>query len=69
VPNLPAIIHSIPYKGLTRTQLTRRRRSLWGLDVVEFPQCVWKVTVLNLEQMQNGKFMMDIISALMQQSL
>jgi hypothetical protein len=41
--------------------------SLWGLDVVEFPQCVWTVTVLNLEQMQNGKFMTDIISALMQQ--
>jgi hypothetical protein len=41
--------------------------SLWGLDVVEFPQCVWTVTVLNLEQIQNGKFMMDIISALMQQ--
>jgi len=28
---------------------------------------VWTVTVENLEQMQNGKFMMDIISALMQQ--
>jgi hypothetical protein len=42
--------------------------SLWGLDVVEFPPCVWTVTVLNREQMQNGKFMMDIISALMQQS-
>jgi hypothetical protein len=41
--------------------------SLWGLDVVELPQCVWTVTVLNREQMQNGKFMMDIISALMQQ--
>jgi hypothetical protein len=41
--------------------------SLWGLDVVEFPQCVWTVTFLNLEQMQNGKFLMNIISALMQQ--
>jgi len=41
--------------------------SLWRLDVVEFPPCVWTVSVENLEQMQNGKLMMDIISALMQQ--
>jgi hypothetical protein len=41
--------------------------SLWELDIVEFPQCVWTVTVLNRKQMQNGKFMTDIISALMQQ--
>jgi hypothetical protein len=32
-----------------------------------FPQCVWTVSVLNLEQMQNGKFMMDIMTALTQQ--
>jgi hypothetical protein len=42
--------------------------SLWGLDVVEFPQCVWTFSVLNREQMQNGKFMMDIILALIPQS-
>jgi len=41
--------------------------SLWGLDVVEFPQCVWTVTFLNLEQIQNGTFIMNIISELMQQ--
>jgi hypothetical protein len=41
-------------------------RSLWGMDVMEFLPCVWTVTVENLEQMQNGKLMMDIISALMQ---
>jgi hypothetical protein len=40
--------------------------SLWRLDVVELPPCVWIVTVENLEQMQNGKSMMDIISALVQ---